>query len=302
MNLDELSRPAVPKTTAPLAVASLKPCHLEPTSPAKAPVPDVLSEPIDALLAEEDTPVPWIVEGLVAEASNGFIAAEPKVGKSWLGLLMALCTSLGLPFLGFTVPKPRRVLYIQEEDSRRRVRHRLGQLMRGLGITKVSGSHFRAIIRKGLRIDEETTRTQLEATLQAFQPELVIVDVFNSIHTADETSQERISAILAHFTALTRAHRCGFLLLHHFRKAASKKARPRGGRRCAGHRHYTDGPKTRCTSRSCRRTALTWRSRARTRRIPPRSLWPSRTRSTTAYVFRSTKRVQPLLRTIAGKS
>ncbi len=79
----------------------------------------VFAEPVSVLLAEPDEPVPWIVEGLFAEGAHGWIGAEPKVGKSWLGLDLAMCVALGRSFLGYDVRRPFRVLYVQEDRQQK---------------------------------------------------------------------------------------------------------------------------------------------------------------------------------------
>jgi len=192
------------------------------------------SEPVSTLLGEPDTPIEWLVEPLFATENGGFIGAEPKVGKSWLGLELARCLASGAKFLGFSVPKKRRVLYIQEEDSKRRVLRRLRQLIQGSGNPDPEDDYFRVAIRKGFKIDQDKWRERLRNEIERFRPEIVIFDVFNEIHTSDEQSQEKISAILRHFSELRRVHPCAFIILHHFRKADLRAPRARSGQNLRG--------------------------------------------------------------------
>jgi hypothetical protein len=192
------------------------------------------SEPVSTLLGEPDTPIEWLVEPLLATENRGFIGAEPKVGKSWLGLELGRCLASGAEFLGFSVPKKRRVLYIQEEDSRRRVLRRLRQLIQGSGDPDLEDDYLRVAIRKGFKIDQDKWREGLRNEIQRFRPEIVIFDVFNEIHTSDEQSQEKISAILCHFSDLRRVHPCAFIILHHFRKADLRGTRARSGQNLRG--------------------------------------------------------------------
>jgi hypothetical protein len=197
------------------------------------------AEPVSVLLAEPDEPVPWIVEGLFAEGAHGWIGAEPKVGKSWLGLDLAVCVALGRPFLGYDVTRPYRVLYVQEEDSRRRVRRRLRQLLRGHGCDDSAAraaldQNLQVAIRKGFRIDQAVTRKWLQRAMASFHPDLVIVDVFNEVHGAKEKDQDGISPVLGYFTDLER--KCGgaFIILHHFYKGDARTPRGRGGQSLRG--------------------------------------------------------------------
>lgn len=205
----------------------------------QAPTLDEFAEPVSVLLSEADEPVPWIVEGVFAEGAHGWIGAEPKVGKSWLGLDLALCAALGIPFLGYDVPHAVRVLYVQEEDSRRRVRRRLRKLLHGHGYEyegwpAALNVNLRDAIRKGFRIDDPATRKWLAREMASFRPDLVIVDVFNEVHGAKEKDQDAISPVLRHFTELERAHGGAFIILHHFYKGDGRTPRGRGGQSLRG--------------------------------------------------------------------
>lgn len=196
---------------------------------------ELFSEPVSALLEGKLPAIRWFVKPMLAVGNSGFIGAEPKVGKSWLGLDLARCVASGVDFLGYHVPKARRVLYIQEEDSRRRVSSRLRRLVKGAGDSPPTDEMLRVIVRRGFRIDQPNFQKSLRQELSEFQPALVVVDVFNSVHTKDELNQQQMTEVLRAFTRLNRKYGCAFLLLHHFRKASPMPGRaPRGGQMLRG--------------------------------------------------------------------
>lgn len=73
------------------------------------------------LLDKQFKPVEWIVEDLLAargETSRGFkgdIIAGSKMRKTFFALQLAVSVAAGRDFLGFHVPKARRVLYLNLE-------------------------------------------------------------------------------------------------------------------------------------------------------------------------------------------
>lgn len=220
------------------------------TLPTNAAAPDAdrklaaakrepFAESVSILLGELDEAVVWIVEHLFAVRAHGWIGAEPKVGKSWLALALAVCLALGIAFLGYNVPRPVRVLYVQEEDSRRRVRRRLRQLLRGHGYDPDApppalATNLRVAIRKGFRIDNDVSRAWLAREMAAFKPDIIIVDVFNEVHGAKEKDQDGISPVLRHFTELERKYGGAFIILHHFYKGDARTPRGRGGQSLRG--------------------------------------------------------------------
>src|SRR5215469_15625160 len=61
--------------------------------------------------------IDWMIEGVIQRGANGFICASPKIGKSWAALDMALSLALGLPWMGFRVPRRVKVALVSREDN-----------------------------------------------------------------------------------------------------------------------------------------------------------------------------------------
>lgn len=70
-----------------------------------------------ALLESPYHAPPWIVEQVLPEKGSVLIAAKEGMGKSILGLQLALAISTGSDFLGFNVPVSHKVLYVQCEGD-----------------------------------------------------------------------------------------------------------------------------------------------------------------------------------------
>ena len=176
--------------------------------------------PIEELFDKEFPPIDWLVQDLFSAGSNGWIAAEPKVGKSWIALELAYCLSTGTPFLGrFAVSRPRRIFYIQEEDSERRVHDRLNMLIQGdPSRVRPSGEYFKHAVRQGFKLDRDGCLSVLRAEIEAHSPEVILLDVFNRLHGSDENKQQDMTAILNELNAITNKYGCSFIIVHHNRK------------------------------------------------------------------------------------
>lgn len=60
-------------------------------------------------------PPEFVIHPWLTTSGAALIASPPGVGKTFLGLTAALYTAAGVPFMDYTVPKPRTVLYIDGE-------------------------------------------------------------------------------------------------------------------------------------------------------------------------------------------
>ena len=79
------------------------------------------------LMQKFNNPPKYIVEHFLIESGVSLIAGTDGVGKSWLGLQMAICIASGKEFLGFKVNR-RPVLVIQFELSSEQLTDRLRKL------------------------------------------------------------------------------------------------------------------------------------------------------------------------------
>lgn len=187
---------------------------------AEEPIPQPFFRPISELLAMPDSDPDWMVNGLFTVGSNGWVSAEPKVGKSWIVLELAYALSTGIPFLGrFAVKQPRRVLYVQEEDSLDRVKRRLKKLIKGEPSRVLpSDDYWKYSIRQGFKLDDMMWLERIRQEIVSYKAEVIIMDVFNRLHGGEENKQQDMTAILNNLTRMTNEYGCAFIVVHHNRK------------------------------------------------------------------------------------
>lgn len=176
--------------------------------------------PISELLAMPEVEPDWMVDQLFTVGSNGWVAAEPKVGKSWTVLELVYALSTGNPFLGrFAVKQPRRVIYIQEEDSIQRVLRRFKKLLKGDPTRQPpSDDYLRWSIRAGFKLDSQAWIDKLRQELMTYPAEVVVLDVFNRLHGLEENKQADMTKLLNILMDFNRIFGCAFIVVHHNRK------------------------------------------------------------------------------------
>lgn len=160
----------------------------------------------------------WLVESLWGQGAVGFAAGLPKLGKTWLGLDIALSVATGTPCLDrFPVPDPGEVLVYLAEDHPASVRKRLAGLCRhrGLALDQVA---VHVITAPALRLDLERDRDRLGHTLARIRPRLLVLDPLVRLHRRDENHSGDIAELLAFLRDLQRTHDLAILVVHHMRK------------------------------------------------------------------------------------
>ncbi len=193
-------------------------------------------ESLSTILIAAEFPLEFLVDPLIVAGSAGFISGEPKIGKTQIALDLAVSLASGRPFLGkFSVPKRRRVLFIENEDGTRLVGRRLRKLMGHYGVTPPELEDWLCFaVRKGFMLDDREWVAALIQQCKERLIEVVFLDVLNLSHTGDENSARDMSAVVRAGRTIMRECGVSFFVLHHFRKSGKGESSQRGSQRMRG--------------------------------------------------------------------
>jgi hypothetical protein len=176
--------------------------------------------PIGAIDGADGTQ--WLIEGLWTEEAVGIVSGQPKLGKTWLALDLALSVATGTPALGkYPVPRPGPVLLFAAEDPPAALRARLEGLSsrRNLRIESVA---VNLILASSLRLDTLDDQARLAETVARYRPRLLVLDPFVRLHRIDENRALEVSGVLAYLRQLQRQEHLAILVVHHARKAGAE--------------------------------------------------------------------------------
>jgi hypothetical protein len=169
---------------------------------------------------------PWLIEGLWSANGCGIVGGEPKVGKTFLALDLAVSVASSSPCLRhFRTPQAGRVLLFAAEDPPHVVRGRLEGIAHAAGV-EFQSLDIHVITVPMLRLDRKEHQQALQATVAFLRPHLTLLDPLVRLHALDENV-----ALLAYLRSLQRDHHTAVALVHHARKGA---AHERGGQALRG--------------------------------------------------------------------
>lgn len=165
----------------------------------------------------------YAVDGMFCLGEVSMIVAEAKMGKTWLGVQLAVCAARGLPFLDRKV-RQMKVMYLDIEmgsvDERARsmaVAQELGVIDKELDIAFIAGDEQ----------DTVPTLDNLEEGLDGFMEEkgwdfkdlLIVLDTYGEMAgDLNESSATATKQVLAKVRRLARRRNCAVLILHHTTK------------------------------------------------------------------------------------
>ena len=175
-------------------------------------------------------PVEWDCEPIIPHRRRIVVFGEFGALKSWILLDLSLHLALGIPWLSHPVPRPRRVLYIDEEMAEEDLRRRLHLLATGLtnchpGVT-VDTANFRAYSRVGVTFDQGGAAQLLAHLARAhFDPEVIMVEALIRVFRGNENFSVDVAAFWRHVEPLIRAG-ATVIVSHHMGKPNVEHPRP----------------------------------------------------------------------------
>lgn len=172
----------------------------------------------------------WLVRELWSHLAVGFIGGQPKCGKTWLALDLAVSVASGTHCLGrFPVEQPGTALAYLAEDSLPHVRQRLAGLcaQRSLPLASLD---LHLIDAPSLRLDDSEDQSRLLQAITRIKPRLLVLDPLVRLHSLDENSAADVSSLLGWLRALSRTHQLAIVVVHHM----SKKSRRQLGQALRG--------------------------------------------------------------------
>ena len=164
----------------------------------------------------------WLIDTLWSEQGVGIVGGEPKCGKSFLALDLAVAVAAGVPCLGHFAAARGPVLLFCAEDAGHIVRHRLE------GICHAAGAAFEtldiAVIDVPvLRLDHGQDRSRLLETVERISPRLLVLDPLVRLHAIDENAAADVVPILGFLRDIQRRFETAVMLVHHARKSGGSR-------------------------------------------------------------------------------
>jgi replicative DNA helicase len=204
----------------PATVRSTPP---EPEGPPVEPAQGGRFLVFDALDALDfDEPIDWVVEGLIAPGSVSTFAGAGGTGKTYSMIDLGVALLTEKQWLDFPV-KRTRVLIVDEESGTKRLKRRLGRVMRGHFIDRlnpIQSGDISCISLSLLNLRDPAEAILLQATIEDLGAGVVIIDALIDISGgANENAAEEMHQIYQRLRKIAEDTQAAIIVIHHTSKA-----------------------------------------------------------------------------------
>jgi len=218
--------------------------HVEKNGPpvvrliSRAPGPDKISSFKLYTLLHDTTSIPEdiIAPRVLTPGGLLVLGGAPKVGKSDLLISLLVHMAAGVPFLGFTPPRPLRVFYLQAEIQYYYLRERLQQLALPPEVMAAAHQTFAATPKLKMLLDDEGSVQAARAIQEEFPDEpldILCIDPIRNLFDGGPSGggendnaatmfflKERIEVLRDYVNP-----DCGVILAHHTKKLSKQQVK-----------------------------------------------------------------------------
>lgn len=169
----------------------------------------------------KDPPVP-IVDGLLFEKDILGIAGSTNVGKSVFSLQLSTSIAMGVPFLNFKIPKPKRVMHVQfelkDESFSNLIRVTSGSIKEKYPVEAPLFNENCFILSSG-QMDLFTDKyEQIEANLRHTNVDVLVIDNLYTSVGVDVSRNEFLMDVLRKLMNLKHKYGVAIILVCHHKK------------------------------------------------------------------------------------
>ena len=188
-------------------------------------------------------PVEWICKDIVCTRGLSMIAGTDNTGKSILAMQLAISVAIGVPFMHFEVPRPRKVLLIQFEMDDGMVQERVPKILKYYQVNhpnevRNSIGNLKTVMKKDLGKLFNDKWDSLKGNLQANrndQYDLIVVDNLYTSTGKDISKNHEVKDVVSIIRNLIDTFGVSFMVINHNNKPRGdmftlRKEHIRGGK------------------------------------------------------------------------
>ena len=180
-------------------------------------------------LLESEIEVEWVLEDLLEEQGVALLSGPPGCGKTQLSLQFGIHLALGLPFLGFTPTRQRKILFLSLEMGHAAIKKFMSAMASQLTREQLSilQENFRIHpIGQDIPIDTPEGQGVVKKFLQDDAPDGIMIDSMGKSSDEDINSNTAIKSMFKFVDRMKMEYDCFFWFIHHNRKAQALNKKP----------------------------------------------------------------------------
>ncbi len=173
--------------------------------------------------------VEWAIEGLLEVGGFGLVAAMPGVGKTQWSMQLAMHSALGIPFVGWNIPRKMKVLFLSLEMSHVSLKYIMNTIAKGYTeeeLKVIEENLLIAPIGEAINLDRPEGLKFIESLIETYRPDGIVIDSMGKLTNRELGNESVTRALNNAYIRLRKKYGCWLWLIHHNRKENGDNKKP----------------------------------------------------------------------------
>jgi hypothetical protein len=178
---------------------------------------------------DTDITIEWAFENLLEVGGIGVLSALPGVGKTQMSIQLGIAAALGIPFLKWTPTRKMKVLCLSLEMAHAPFKYFVANIAQNYTPSdrEVLDRNFKIVpLGEPLPFDKPEGKKFLEAIIEEYKPDGIIIDSMGKVTNASLTDEAKIKELNAYYVRLRNKFGCWLWFIHHNRKPNGDNKKP----------------------------------------------------------------------------
>lgn len=214
--------------------------RLAATPDASAERRSRMFEPAAVVVSRDYPKKPWLVRGIVPARGVGMLSTEPKSGKTWAEVEIALAAATGTPAFGeFFVEEAAHVCVLFLEDDGPSVRNKIRSLCAERGIDPMTSLGRLHLQPRGRAFDLTLIEDVCVIVASCWdvgrgEKGMLWIDPFRDAHSAEEDTSDGMAPVMRALRVIADLTGWAVGVVHHSGKISGDQGKRRLGQRMRG--------------------------------------------------------------------
>ena len=177
-----------------------------------------------------DIHIEWVIEGLLEKKGMGVVVSGPGVGKTQWSLQFAIACTLGKEFLIWKPKSRHKILFFSLEMNHAALKWfttQMAEAYSGAELAELDRNLKIVPLGEVLPLDHEEGRKFLEALLDEYKPDGIILDSMGKVTNSSLSNEEIIKSLNAYYGRVRNKYDTFLWFIHHNRKATDNNKKPK---------------------------------------------------------------------------
>jgi len=181
-------------------------------------------------LMSEREEVKWVIPSFLAKGYLTIISGQPKVGKTWLLIYLAIKLAQGKEVFNVYPSSRSKILIFEGDMNKNSIKHRFNMMITDFDDINILNDNIVIVNKHDIErvgyiadISKKEGQDLFLSTVDYVNPDVIIIDSISAFHSISEEKSSEVKPVIQFLNYMAGEKNKAVIVIHHFRKKTYKQ-------------------------------------------------------------------------------